>query len=91
MRTIAIPASRAVVICALLLAAPLSPAAATPRHASSVTPARIDNIWDGREHQPTEAEVRGLESRDPATLRARRETDNQVNQLYQQLMRQSTG
>ena len=91
MRMIAIAANRAVVICALLLAASLPPAAAAPRHASSATPARIDNIWDGRAHQPTEAEVRGLESHDPATLRAQRETDDQVNQLFQQLMRQSTG
>jgi hypothetical protein len=91
MRMIAVPAIRAVAICALVLAASLSPAAAAPQHGSSALPSRIDNIWGGRAHQPTEAEVRSLEPRDPATLRAQRDANDQVDQLYQQLMRQSAG
>ena len=91
MRMIAVPAIRAMAICALVLTASLSPAAAAPHHASSATPSRIDNIWDWRAHQPTKAEVCSLEPSDPATLRAQREANDEVNQLYQQLMRQSAG
>jgi hypothetical protein len=91
MRMIAVPAIRAVAICALVLATSLSPAAAAPQNGSSATPSRIDNIWGWRAHQPTETEVRGLESHSPATLRAQRDASDEVDQLYQQLMRQSSG
>ena len=89
MRQIAVPAIRAVAICALMLGAPLSPSGAAPQHASSATLSRIDNIWDWRAHQPTEAELRSREPHDPATLQTQRQGDDEVEQLYQQLMRQS--
>jgi len=78
--------TRAVLLCALVLGAGLSPTMA--REAPSGTPSRIDNIWDGRAHQPTEAEVGGFESADPAAQRA---ANAEVNELYRQLMRQSAG
>ena len=89
MRMIALPGIRAVAVFALVVAASISPAAAAPHHASSAASSRIDNVWGWRDHQPTEAEARSLEPHDPAHLRARREGEDEVNQLYQQLMRES--
>ena len=91
MRMIAVPAIREVTICAAVVAASLSPAAAAPHHTSSATPSRIDNIWNWRDHQPTEGEVRSLEPHDPPYFRAQQEASDEVNQIYQQLMRQSAG
>jgi hypothetical protein len=89
MRLVAVPAIHAVAICALVLAAPLSPSTAAPQHGSSALPSRIDNIWGGRDHQPTEAELRSRQPHDPATLQAQGQADDEVEQLYQQLMSQS--
>jgi hypothetical protein len=89
MRLIAVPATRAVAICAVVLASPLSPSAAAPQHRSSALPSRIDNIWGGRDHQPTEAEVRSRAPHDPATLQVQGQADDEVELLYQQLMSQS--
>ena len=80
-------ATRAVLFCALVLGAGLSPTIGMAREAPS-TPSRIDNIWDGRAHQPTEAEVQGLEHANPADQRA---ANAEVDKLYQQLMRQPAG
>jgi len=83
MRLIA-SAIRAVLLGSLVLGAGLSPTVAMARR----PPPRIDNIWDGHAHQPTEAEVRSLEHTNPA---AQRTADDEVDQLYQRLMRQSAG
>jgi hypothetical protein len=65
--------------------------AASALASSSATASRIDNIWDWGDHQPTRAEVRSLEAHDPAYLRAHREANDEVKQIYRQLMRQSAG
>jgi len=83
MRLIA-SAIRAVLLGSLVLGVGLSPTVAMARQ----PPSRIDDIWDGHAHQPTEAEVRSLEHINPA---AERTTDDEVGQFYQQLMRQSAG
>jgi len=88
MRLIASPAIRAGLLSALVLAAGVSPALAAAQHSASGTPSRIDNNWDWRSHQPTEAEVRSREPDNPAAQRA---ADAEVNQLYQQLMSPSAG
>lgn len=86
---IAVPTIRAVAICAVVLAAGLSPAVA--QHAQPGTPSRIDNIWDWRAHQPTEAEVRSREPADAATRQAQQAENDDVNRIYQSLMSQSAG
>ena len=79
---------RAALLSGLVLGGGLSPTFAIAREAPHGTPSRIDNIWDGRAHQPTEADVRSREHADPAAQRA---ADAEVDQLYQQLMHQSAG
>jgi hypothetical protein len=79
---------RAALLSGVLLGGGLLPTVAIARQLPSGTPSRIDNIWGGRAHQPTEAEVRSREHADPAAQRA---ADAEVNQLYQQLMTRSAG
>ena len=61
---------------------------AAPASAIAQTPAREGNIWDWRDHQPTEAQVQSRERAEGlAPTPAQRERNAAtVDQLYQQLM-----
>ena len=69
----------------IAMAAALLMAPATS-FAQSGAPAREGNIWDWRDHQPTEAEVSRMEK--AAGLAATPSDKASVENLYQQLMRQ---
>lgn len=70
-------------LCAFLL--PVGIAHAHEARARNEVPARIDNIWGGFDHQPTESQVRSAELAPgiaPSAQEQRRETgiERQINQ-----------
>lgn len=74
---------------AMTIALLLAPAATSGQ---SGTPTREGNVWDWRDHQPTEAEVSRTERAvgvEPAPSE-RASNAATVDELYQQLMRQQT-
>jgi hypothetical protein len=74
-------------LCTLMF--PAGAALAREAPARNESPARIDNIWGGFDHQPTESLVRSAERASgvaPSALEQSREAQI-VQSLYQQLMR----
>ena len=59
--------------------------------APNETPARIDNIWDGFDHQPTKSQVRSAEraSGIAPTAQGQSREAQIVQQLYEELLRNS--
>jgi hypothetical protein len=70
---------------------PAGTARAQELRAGNEAPARIDNIWGGFDHQPTEFQVQSAErARDvaPSSQQQRRET-RIVRQLYREVLKNS--
>lgn len=73
------------IICTAALAAILG---ALPGLALAQQPAREDNIWGGKAHQPTESEVLQQEKSAGVALapQQQQQTNDEVESLYQNLM-----